>query len=789
MKTFVKISLLGCIVVFVAIATVGIGLWYVWSSNLPYIGSLKDYNPPIITEIFDDNGQVIARFSDERRILVPLQEISYHTIKGFIAAEDDRFFQHRGIDFVSIIRAFFKNIKARKIEQGGSTITQQVTKSLLLKNPARTYKRKVREALLSLQIEREFSKEQILYLYLNQIYLGHGQYGVEAASRRYFGKKASELNIAESALLAGLARAPSKDSPIKHVDRARARQKYVLERMREEGFITDKEYDEALTTPLHIEPDKDEALEKAAHFLEHIRRIVERKYGRHLLYKGGLKIYTTVNLEMQAAAKDAVIRGVQEFDKREGFRGPMGTIYPGDETLFIEQMRKLLHDNPLTEGSITQGMVVQVDSKRKETLVRIGDELGLLPLSGMKWARRPDVEKPYYEEELEDPAEVLAPGDTILVKVVKKLEGSPNWILALEQEPEAEAALICIDAKTGHVKAMVGGLDFSESQFNRATQARRQPGSAFKPIIYTTALDNGFTPSTIIIDAPFISPIGDDKEEEKLWKPKNYKEKFFGPTLFRTGIIKSRNIITIKILEKVGVNNAIEYAQRMGIESSLNADLSLALGSSGTSLLELTRAYSVFANGGMLLEPIFITKIVDRNGKILEENHPSFTEALSPETAAVMTDLLEAVVQEGTGWRIKALNKPVAGKTGTTDDLRDAWFLGFTPELVTGVWVGYDDRRPMGKGETGSRAASPIFLYFMRQVLRGKPVVPFEHPGGVVVTKIDTKTGLLASPYSEKTCFQAFKKGTEPTVYSPRPDQAKPGEFFQLDMDLSGESG
>jgi len=342
--------------------------------------------------------------------------------------------------------------------------------------------------------------------------------------------------------------------------------------------------------------------------------------------------------------------------------------------------------------------------------------------------------------------------------------------------------LLCLEAKTGYVKAMVGGLDFSKSQFNRATQARRQPGSAFKPITYAAALDNGLTPSSIIIDAPFISPIG---EKDKLWKPKNYKEKFYGPTPFRTGLIKSRNIMTIKILKKVGVKHAIDYARRMGIDSRLNADLSLALGSSGVSLVELTKAYSVFANGGMLLKPIYITKIIDRNGKVLEENQPSFSESISPETAYVMTDLLKAVVKEGTGWRAKALSRPVAGKTGTTNDLKDAWFIGFNPTLVTGVWVGYDDSRQMGKGETGSRAACPIWLYFTREVLKGKPIIPFQPPEGVIITKIDAKTGLLASPSSQKTCFQAFKKGTEPATYSPKPDSGKPGEFFQLDMDYS----
>jgi len=433
-------------------------------------------------------------------------------------------------------------------------------------------------------------------------------------------------------------------------------------------------------------------------------------------------------------------------------------------------------------GTITQGTVIKVDSINKETLVQIEDKKGILPLSAMKWARMVDPEKAYFESKLQDPADVLTPGDIITVKIIKKSKDFPELTLSLEQAPEAQAALLCLEAKTGYVKAMVGGLDFSKSQFNRATQARRQPGSAFKPIIYAAALDNGLTPSSIIIDAPFISPIG---EEEKLWKPKNYKEKFYGPTPFRTGLIKSRNIMTIKILKKTGVKHTIDYARRMGIDSPLNPDLSLALGSSGVSLVELTKTYSVFANGGMLVKPIYITKIIDRNGKILEENQPSFSESISQETAYVMTDLLKAVVTEGTGWRAKALSRPVAGKTGTTNDLRDAWFIGFDPTLVTGVWVGYDDSRQMGKGETGSRVACPIWLYFMREVLKGKPIIPFQHPEGVVITKIDAKTGLLASPSSQKTCFQAFKKGTEPATYSPKPDSGKPGEFFQLDMDYS----
>jgi penicillin-binding protein 1A len=785
MRTLVKVTLIGFLFILFLLASIGGSLWYMWSSNLPYIGTLKDYSPPIITEVFADDGQRIGQFWKERRILVPINEVSPHIINGFVAAEDARFFQHRGIDFLSIIRAFVKNIKAGRIEQGASTITQQITKSLLLKNPARTYRRKVREALLSLQIERGFSKDEILYLYLNQIYLGHGLYGVEAASQVYFGKGSAELNIAEAALLAGLAQAPSRDSPIRHFGRAKIRQRYVLERMRTEGFISDEEFDEALQTRITIPPKKVQTPAQVPYFLEHIRRTVAQKYGRHLLYNAGLKIHTTVNPEMQKAAQDALRKGVRDLDRREGFRGPLFRVFiPGQDQIY-QQLIERLRGQPLDIGEVTEGIVIRVDSKKKETLVQIGDCHGILPLSGMEWARPVDPETAYYEYKLKDPAEVLAPGDVIMVKVVDKPKDSPHLILALEQTPEAQAALICLEAETGYVKAMVGGADFSESQFNRAIQAQRQPGSAFKPIIYAAALDKEFTPSSIIIDAPYISPTG---EEDKLWKPKNYKEKFFGPTLFRTGLIQSRNIVTVKILEEIGIKHAIDYARRLGIESSLSNDLSLALGSSGLSLLELTRAYSVFANNGMLVTPIFITKIIDRNGKVLEENQPSFTDSISQETAFVMTDLLKAVVNEGTGWRVKALRRPVTGKTGTTNDLRDAWFIGYSPTLVTGVWVGYDNSTPMGKGETGSRAASPIWLDFMKEVLNGKPIIPFENPGSVVITKIDAKTGLLASPFSEKTCFQAFKKGTEPEEYSPKPDHARPGEFFQIDMDYSAKT-
>jgi penicillin-binding protein 1A len=782
MKRFFRFIIWSSLVLGLFAVSIVAVLWYIWSSNLPYIGSLREYNPPIITEVFSDGGEVIGRFWEEKRIVVPLDQVPEHLINAFIAAEDARFFKHEGVDILSIARALIKNLMAGKIEQGGSTITQQVTRSLLLKNPRKTYKRKAREALLSLQIEKNFSKERILFLYLNQIYLGHGAYGIEAAARTYFNKSATELNLSESALLAGLPQAPSRYSPITNFERAKARQKYVLERMLEEGYIEETIEEEALNAELQIEERDESSFSKAPYFAEHVRRYLEKKYGRELLYRGGLKVHTTLNLEMQRAAQAALDKGLRELDKREGYRGPLRHLSSEEMEAFREETARTLELDLFERDSIFEGLVEKVDDQKGEVIISHGKKRGLLPLSEMKWARIPNPEVPYYARSLKFPSKALKTGDVVLVRIKEKGMPPFDWILSLEQEPEIQGALLSMEAQSARVRAMVGGRDFDLSQFNRAIQSRRQPGSAFKPIIYAAALDRGMNPATVIIDAPYISK---GSPEEEIWRPKNYKKKFFGPTLFRTALIKSRNVITVKILREIGVFHAIQYAERVGIESELSPDLSLALGSSGISLYELTRAYLVFANGGMLAEPFFINRIVDRSGQVIEENQPSFREAISKETAHVMTDLLRAVIQEGTGWRIKALKRPAAGKTGTTNELRDAWFIGFTPSLVTGTWVGYDDRKPMGKGETGSRAASPIWFYFMSQVLRDQPVEDFPVPEGVVFAKIDSKTGLLASPHSEKTVFQAFKEGTEPTEYTPRPRAAKSGQFSQFDMDFS----
>ncbi len=796
MKLFFKILFTLFSIVVVLGLSVGAYFAYLWSSNLPYVGSVKDYQPPVITRIYSDDGRIIGRLWEEKRTVVPVSDFPKQLINAFVAAEDSRFFEHQGVDIQGIARAFLKNLSAGKVEQGGSTITQQVTKSLILKNVKKTYRRKVREAILSIQLEKSFSKEHILYLYLNQIYLGHGAYGVEAASQTYFHKPAKELTLAEAALLAGLPQAPARYSPVSHFDRAKARQKYVLTRMLEEGFITPAEQERALQSTLTIYGKDVNTFERAPYFAEHVRRYLLDKYGRDLLYRGGLQAYTTLDLKMQEIGREALNKGLADLDKREGYRGPIKHLSTDEMKAYETRALKDLTTGNLKVGSVVEGLVVKVDDKRGEVSVKLGKSLARLPLKKMKWARKPDKEVAYYESRVRKPSAVLTPGDVILVRLLEKYDDDGadgderkagkepagfTWLAALEQEPAAQAALVCLDARTGEVKAILGGRSFDESQFNRAIQSRRQPGSAFKPVIYSAALDQGMTPATIIMDAPYVSA---PNEAGEVWKPKNYKEKFYGPTLIRTGLAKSRNVITVKILNKIGIDYAIDYARKMGIESELAPNLSLALGSSGVSLMELTRAYAVFANGGLLLKPFFIKRVVDRNGNIIEENQPVTEPVISPETAFVMTDLLKAVVSEGTGWRVRALKRPVAGKTGTTNDLRDAWFMGYTPSLVTGVWVGYDDSREMGKGETGSRAASPIWLEFMQRVLEEKPVRDFDAPKGVVFANIDGETGQLASSHSKKKVFQAFKEGTEPKDYAPSPATAKVKPFSQFDMDV-----
>jgi penicillin-binding protein 1A len=768
-----------------ALAAVG-GYQYL-SQDLPKINSLMDYRPPVITTVYTEDGRRIAEFFKERRIVIPLADVPPLLVKAFIAAEDSRFFYHQGVDPFSILRAALKNLEAGTIKQGGSTITQQVTRSFLL-TPERSYLRKLKEVILSYRIEKAFTKEEILFLYLNQIYLGHGAYGVQAAAENYFGKPVKELSLAECAVLAGLPQAPTRYSPFRNPEQARARQVYVLNRMVDEGFISREQADQALALKLDIKPRRNIYVEEVPYYTEHVRRYVEGKYGADALYNQGLQIYTAVSIDFQKKAEQEVNRGLQEIDKRQGFRGPLRSLSASEIEGFLREQSSDLESTPLQPGRIIQAVVTQVNDPAKTVGLRIGRDAGVLALADMSWARKPNPDVAHYDAKLRQPSAALKAGDVILVKIKdSRKDAREPWRVALEQEPLVQGALLCLETETGLVKAMVGGRDFSETQFNRAIQSRRQPGSSFKPIIYAAALDRKFsdpkkyyTPATVIIDSAVVF---EDRGRDQSWKPKNYKETFYGPTLMREALAQSRNVVTVNILQDIGVDYAIEYARKLGITSDLTRTLSLALGASGISLLELTRAYSVFANQGFLVEPVFVLKIVDRDGKVLEEAVSERRKAIEKDTAFIMTSLMESVVQHGTGQRIKALGRPAAGKTGTTNDMYDAWYIGYTPEYVTGVWVGFDSEAPLGKTETGGVAASPIWLEFMKQVLANESVKTFQAPEGVVFAKIDAETGLLPVAESRKTVFECFKEGTVPRDFTKRPGEVKETEdFFKKDL-------
>lgn len=805
-KTILKSILIAAVVGLVSVAAfVGVIVFH-FSSDLPQVSSLKDYKPSIVTTVYSADGQKVTEFFKERRIIVNMDELPDKLVQAFISAEDSRFYSHGGVDLISIVRAFTRNLAAGGIVQGGSTITQQVAKSFFL-SPERTYQRKVKEAILAYRIDKSFSKNDILYLYLNQIYLGHGSYGVQAAAETYFGRPAKELTLAECALLAGLPQAPSRYSPVVNPDLAKQRQVYVLKRMAEEGYITPEEAEKAVAEPIEVNErgrSKPGFNSKAPFYTEYVRSYIEKKYGEEALYEQGLKIYTSMDLSMQIAAQEEIAKGLRNLDRRQGFRGPVGTVSSSDMGSFIDKIKKELVLKPLVTGRSLEALVTKVDETRREMTVSLGDDIGIVSLAGVNWGQIRDVNDPESGEPRTKQG--FLPGDIVLVHVtgLKRQALSPPpatttdnsgdsdfsepdtfsakaknvWSLVLDQLPSSEAALVCLEAETGSVKAMVGGRNFAESQFNRAIQARRQPGSAFKPVIYSAALDKGYTAASVIIDSPVIYQGGDD---DYAWKPKNFERKFNGPTLLHNALTRSMNIITIKILQDIGVGYVSDYAKQLGIKSPLSQDLSLALGSSGVSLLELTNAYAVFANQGILVEPTFITRIEDRSGNVLEESQSYRHKVIESSTACIMTRILESVIQSGTGQSVKSLGRPAAGKTGSTNNYNDAWFIGYTPGLVTGVWVGNDAQASLGWGETGSRSAAPIWLGFMQRSLSGKPVENFAMTEDVEMKIVDSRTGLLPGPGTESTTKVWFRKGTSPMEKSPVPEQS--GDASQLFKD------
>ncbi len=726
-----------------------------FSYDLPKLNKLSDYHPKTVSRFYSDDGTVIAEYYEERREVVPLSRMPRHLVNAFVAAEDQTFFDHPGISVKSIIRSAIKNFQAGRIVQGGSTITQQVCRSFLLSREKK-YARKIREAILAYRIDKKFSKNEILYLFLNQIYMGEGAYGVEAAAQAHFGKSVEDLTLAESALMAGLLPAPSRYSPRTNPASARERQIYVLNRMVDVGYITAQEAQEAAREKVAIMPRRLGHLKLAPYFCDHVRRLIEEKYGSTVLLEGGLKVYTSLNLGAQEAARLSMEKGLRDLDKREGYRGPLKRIDPAKIPEFIKELEKEAAPLSLEPGMVLAGVVEKVSPQRAQ--VHLGPARGFIGLKEMRWARKPNPEVYWYAGGIRSVDQALAGGDVVLAKLLEKTE-SGDWKLALEQIPAAQSALVCMAAATGQVKAMVGGRDYRDSQFNRATQALRQPGSAFKTFVYAAAFDKDYTPSSIVIDSPETYRL---RGTDQIWKPRNFKNRFYGPTTLRVALEHSRNVVAVKLLKEIGVEYVVDYAKKLGITADLTPNLSLALGSNEVTVLEMVRAYSVFCNLGLKTEPMFYTRVEDRNGAIIEEPGISQELVLDPATAYLVSHILEGAVQHGTGKMVLPLGRPAAGKTGTTNDLRDAWFAGYTPDFVTVVWTGHDDHSSMGRGETGARAAIPIWLEFMTAVCADLPVRSFEAPEGVVFARVDRLTGLLAGPDSKDVVMEAYKPGTSP---------------------------
>lgn len=725
--------------------------------GVPSIAELKNYRTAPSTKIYAEDDTLIGQLKLQKGVFTPFEKMPKDLINAVVAVEDSHFWKHSGIDYLAILRAAIKDALHMRLREGGSTITQQLAKITFL-TPEKTLIRKLKEVVLATKIENNLSKDEIMELYLNRAYFGHGAFGAEMASRVYFGKSVGELNLPESALLAGLLKAPNGYSPFNDFDRAKARQKVVLMRMEEEGYITRKQREEAAASSIYLSYAVDEE-DTFNYFVEYIRKYLVGKYGADVVYKGGLKVYTTLNRHAQLEAQRSIRKGLRDIDKRRGFRGPEG--HRDLKEFEASEASGSFRTKPPSTGDIVSGVVMQV--ARNKALVRASGVLGRLSVDDARWASRVLDEKTGKARDIKGFGlnKILKPGDVISVRV-KSMSGG-NVELALEQEPEVQGAVVVVEPYSGFIRALVGGYDYSKSEFNRALYAERQPGSAFKPIVYALALDKGYTPASIVMD----EEVTYETTPEDTWTPRNYDEEFHGPTRLRDALAYSRNVVTVKIVEDLGIKSLVDYARRIGIDSDMPRDYTLALGSLSLSPLDLTLAYSVFANGGMRMKPISIKYITDRRGRVIENNEPEGKRVMDPQTAYLVTSMMKSVIDYGTGWRAKALGRPAAGKTGTTNEYRDAWFLGFTPDLVTGVWVGFDDFKTLGEEETGSRAASPIWVDCMKAITGNMEPRDFQVPDGIVQCLIDPKTGLLANDWTPKPVMEYFKKGTEPKETAP----------------------
>jgi len=857
--------------------------------TLPEIIRLEDYKPLMVSQVFDRNGKKVGEFFRERRVLVPFKDIPEHVIKAFLAAEDDSFYEHKGINLQALVRASIANMRAGKSVQGGSTITQQVAKKLLLTDE-RTFSRKIKDILLAIKIEESLSKQDILYLYLNQIYFGQSAHGIEMAAQTYFRKSTQDLTIPEAAMLAGLPKAPSDYSPVKNPSRAKERQIYVLKRLADIEYITKTQADEFIQQPIKVYL-KEEYESTAPFYLETIRQLLVQQLGEDVVLNQGIKITAALDLNKQIAANESVVAGLKELDKRQGFRGPLKVLE--NESEFSDYLNKykkkiISESNPertiLPDGTfaevdtIKKGKIIakknqnQTDllpgflevSKTYEAIVtQVNDTDGLVEVTlpdckayinfeSMTWARKVDFEVRPEGNGIRKPSQALKVGDVVLVKILKnkfewaktrvkppKIDTSKHILVELDQEPLVEGSLFSLDQDTEDVLALVGGYNFARNEYNRALQAARQTGSSFKALVYAAALEKGYNPSTKIIDAPIMykqaDPSGDEGQgDEKIWKPSNHGREYNGEITMRNALVKSLNIPSVKIMEDIGVEFATDFAQRLGIFSKLNPDYTLVLGSSSVTLYEMTKAFSTLGRLGKRIRPIIVKKVTDIHGKVLLENlsldlkfqkemapieeqfeadrkvymtsvkehelaeqnsqasdnpgkSPFFFENIDqlirPETAYVITHMLKGTVEDpnGTGGRAAQLGREVAGKTGTTNGYVDAWFIAYTAQIATGVWVGFDKERTLGKGEVGGRAALPIWLSYMKEAHEGLPLLSFAVPSGVKLVKVDHDSGKLANSTTKKEVVQAYIEGTEPTAAESRSDENN--DYLKNDLD------
>jgi penicillin-binding protein 1A len=734
-----------------------------------------------MTRVHASDGALLAEYARERRLYIPIQAVPKLVINAFIAAEDKSFYEHGGLDFSGIARAlvsYAQNYGSGRRPQGASTITQQVAKNFLLTNEL-SWSRKIKEALLAMKIERAFSKEKILELYLNEIYLGIGAYGVAAASLLYFDKSVHELTLPEAAYLAALPKGPNNYHPFRKRKEALERRNYVIDRMVEDRFVTAQEAEEARKDPLKVTQRPTGAhIFAAEYFAEEVRRYVSDNYGEKKLYEGGLSVRTTLDPKLQVLARRMLVDGLVKFDEGQGYRGAVTKLEPsGDWGAKLAEVKALSDIAPWRLATVLevadQSARIGLQPGRDPNGAVVRErETGIVPLDSVKWAKA--ASGPTRGRVPSKVSQVLETGDVIYVEPVADKEGQ----FRLRQMPEISGAIVAMDPQTGRVLAMVGGFSYDQSQFNRATQALRQPGSSFKPLVYAAALDNGYTPSTVVMDAPLEIDTGSG-----VWRPENYEGKFYGPSTLRFGIERSRNVMTVRLAQDIGMPLIGEYARRLGIYDNLPPYLSFALGAGETTLMRMVGAYAMFDNGGRKIQPSLIDRIQDRYGRTVYkhdqrecrgceatkwESQPEPTlvdkreRVLDPMTAYQITSMMEGVVQRGTGTAVKALGKPIAGKTGTTNEEKDVWFIGFSPDLVVGVFMGFDKPRHIADRASGGSLAAPIFRDFMKVALADKPGVPFRVPAGIKLIRVDPKSGMRAGPGASGVILEAFKPGTAP---------------------------